>query len=66
MSGALLATQPQAVMPAATRLDASALATSMCQRADVHAYPWTNGLGGMTTTGFTANRSARRLRRCTT
>ena len=67
MLGVLFATQQQATTPdAAARVDA-VVALPMChQPLLVNAYAWSEGRGGMTTTGFTAKRSTRRLRRCPT
>lgn len=66
MLGVLFATQQQAVTPdAAARLDAVAV-LPMCHESLGNAYAWTDARGGITTPGFTAKRSTRRLRRCST
>jgi hypothetical protein len=58
--------QQQAVTPdAATRMNAATV-LPICHQLTANASAWTNGLGGISTTGFTAKRSTRRLRRCPT
>jgi hypothetical protein len=66
MLGVLFATQQQAVTPdAAARPDAVAV-LPMCHRSLGNVDAWTEARGGIATTGFTAKRSTRRLRRCPT
>jgi len=67
MLGVLLATQQQAVMPDAAARPDAVVTLPMCHQSVLaNAFPWTDDRGGISTTGFTAKRSTRRLRRCPT